>query len=51
MHRFGNDDDMPDTGTPRDWATFEDEAVEMEPRMTGSSTPATIDPDPKRVDI
>jgi multicomponent K+:H+ antiporter subunit G len=35
MHRFGNEDEMPDTGTPRDWATFEDEAEEMQPVMTG----------------
>ena len=34
LHRFGNEDEMPDTGTPRDWATFEDEAEEMQPVMT-----------------
>ena len=34
MHRFGNKDEMPDTGTPRDWATFEDETEEMQPVMT-----------------
>lgn len=34
LHRFGNKDDMPDTGTSREWATFEDEAEEMQPVMT-----------------
>jgi multicomponent K+:H+ antiporter subunit G len=34
MHRFGDKSTMPDTGTPRDWATFEDEFKEMEPVMT-----------------
>lgn len=34
VHRFGNKDDMPDTGTGRDWATFEDETEEIQPVMT-----------------
>lgn len=42
MHRFGNKDEMPDTGSPRDWATFEDEAEEMQPVMTRSAP--KIDP-------
>lgn len=38
MHRFASEDEMPDTGTPRDWATFEDEAEEMLPVMTRTAT-------------
>lgn len=34
MHRFGHEDKMPETGTSRDWATFEDEAKEVQPVMT-----------------
>jgi len=34
MHRFGNESDLPDTGTDRGWATFEDEAHEVQPVMT-----------------
>lgn len=45
MHRFANEDEMPDTGTPRDWATFEDEAEEMEPIMTRPT------PNPKAVSL
>lgn len=40
MHRFGNEEKMPDTGTPRDWATFEDEAEEMHPVMTRTAPKA-----------
>jgi multicomponent K+:H+ antiporter subunit G len=41
MHRFGNKDEMPDTGTPRDWATFEDETEEMQPVMTRNTPKPT----------
>lgn len=34
LHRFGKESDLPDTQTDRGWATFEDEADEMEPVMT-----------------
>lgn len=34
LHRFGKESDLPDTQTDRGWATFEDEADEMEPMMT-----------------
>lgn len=34
LHRFGDEAEMPDTGTARAWATFEDEAETMEPVMT-----------------
>ncbi|WP_050525364.1 Na+/H+ antiporter subunit G [Pseudorhodobacter aquimaris] len=34
LHRFRDQETLPDTGTPDDWATFEDEAKEMEPVMT-----------------
>jgi multicomponent K+:H+ antiporter subunit G len=34
LHRFRDDETTPDTGTARDWATFEDPAEEMEPIMT-----------------
>ncbi|MGO4906838.1 Na+/H+ antiporter subunit G [Pseudorhodobacter sp. W20_MBD10_FR17] len=44
MHRFANKDDMPDTGTPRDWATFEDEAEEMHPVMTRVAPKADAKP-------
>ncbi len=44
MHRFANEDDMPDTGTPRDWATFEDEAEEVEPVMTRVAPASNVPP-------
>jgi multicomponent K+:H+ antiporter subunit G len=46
MHRFANPDDLPNTGTPRDWATFEDEAEEMQPVMTRTAAkPTPVSPD------
>jgi multicomponent K+:H+ antiporter subunit G len=44
MHRFGNEDELPDTGTPRDWATFEDEAEEVQPVMTRVAPAANVPP-------
>jgi multicomponent K+:H+ antiporter subunit G len=44
MHRFARREDMPDTGTPRDWATFEDEAEEMQPVMTRLAPKASAKP-------
>ncbi len=34
LHRFAQESDLPDTDTDRGWATFEDEAKEMQPVMT-----------------
>lgn len=34
LHRFADKSDLPDTTTDRGWATFEDEANEMQPVMT-----------------
>ncbi|WP_323005105.1 Na+/H+ antiporter subunit G [Pseudorhodobacter sp.] len=34
LHRFGDMGKLPATGTPSDWATFEDEAKDMQPMMT-----------------
>ncbi|QCO56013.1 Na+/H+ antiporter subunit G [Pseudorhodobacter turbinis] len=39
LHRFRDQETLPDTGTPDDWATFEDEAKEMEPVMTRTTPP------------
>ncbi|WP_022703246.1 Na+/H+ antiporter subunit G [Pseudorhodobacter ferrugineus] len=40
LHRFGKESDLPDTKTDRGWATFEDEAKEMQPVMTRVTPPA-----------
>ena len=37
LHRYGNQDEMPETGSGRLWATFEDEAEEVQPVMTRTS--------------
>lgn len=41
LHRFRADEVLPDTGTPRDWATLEDEAEEVEPVMTRPTAAVT----------
>ncbi|MDN5787680.1 Na+/H+ antiporter subunit G [Pseudorhodobacter sp.] len=33
LHRYGEEDDLPDTGTTRDWATFEEQETDMEALM------------------
>ncbi|RUS58998.1 Na+/H+ antiporter subunit G [Pseudorhodobacter sp. E13] len=43
LHRFGNADDLPDTQTDHIWATFEDEAEELQPVMT-RTTPKPAPP-------
>jgi multicomponent K+:H+ antiporter subunit G len=44
LHRFGKESDLPSTETDRGWATFEDEAKEMEPVMTRVAPPAQTTP-------